>query len=129
MSVYKYKNEDCMVGININDKHYPFTELIFDGIKTIETRKTASLNAYVGKRVGVIRTGKGQAMLVGFVTIGGPIQYKSEEHFRRDESKHCVTKGSKYDIDNAGKFGYPIIDPVKVNPIRITSRGIIARKI
>ena len=118
-----------MIGININDKYYPFTELIFSGIKTIETRKAPSLHAYVGKRVGVIRTGKGKAMLVGFVTIGNPIYYQYEYQFRNDESKHCVTKGSQYDIDNTGKWGYPIINPIKVEPTYVTSKGIVARKI
>ena len=118
-----------MIGININDKYYPFTDLIFSGIKTIETRKTPSLNAYIGRRVGIIRTGKGKAMLVGFVTIGEPIHYQSEKHFRSDETKHCVTKGSQYDIDNTGKWGYPIVNPVKIKPIHIISKGIVARKI
>ena len=118
-----------MIGININDKYYPFTDLIFSGIKTIETRKTPSLNAYIGMRVGIIRTGKGKATLIGFATIGEPIHYKTKEHFRSDEEKHCVTKGSKYDIDDLGKWGNPIINPIKVKPIYVTSKGIVARKI
>ena len=118
-----------MMGININDKHYPFTELILDGIKTIETRKTPSLNPYIGKRVGIIRTGKGKAMLVGVMTIGEPIRYESEEQFRGDEDKHCVVKGSKYDIDIQGKWGYPISNPVRVKPRYVTNKGIVARKL
>lgn len=118
-----------MMGININDKHYPFTDWIFTGVKTIETRNTPSLNPYIGKRVGIIKTGKGKAMLVGFVTIGEPIYYQTESHFRSDEPKHCVTKGSKYDIDNAGKWGYPIINPIITEPKIIFSKGIVARKI
>ena len=118
-----------MVGININDKHYPFTDLIFSGTKTIETRKTPSLNPYVGKRVGIVRTGKGKAMLVGFATIGEPNHYQTEKQFRNDEDKHCVVKGSLYDIDAAGKWGYPLINPVKIKPIYVTNKGIVARKI
>lgn len=118
-----------MIGININDKHQPFTDLILSGKKTIETRRAPSLNAYIGKRVGIVRTGKGKAALVGFATIGEPIHYKTEEHFRSDEAKHCVTKGSKYDIDDLGKWGYPIINPIKVKPTYVTSKGIVARKI
>lgn len=118
-----------MVGININDQHYPFTELILSGEKTIETRKTPSLHPYIGKRVGIIRTGKGKATLVGFATIGQPIYYASESSFRNDESKHCVLKGSKYDIDDNGKWGYPIIHPVKTQPMYVYSKGIVARQI
>lgn len=118
-----------MMGININDKHFPFTAWILDGIKTIETRKTPSLNPYIGKRVGIIRTGKGKAMLVGFMTIGEPIKYESEEQFRCDEDKHCVVKGSKYDIDSQGKWGYPISGIMHIKPRCVTSKGIVARKI
>jgi predicted transcriptional regulator len=118
-----------MIGININDKDYPFTELIFSGNKTIETRRTASLHPYIGQRVGVIRTGKGKATLVGFVTIGEPIYYRTEEEFRKDENKHCVCAGSKYDIDKNGKYGYPIINPNKTTHRHINSKGIVARQI
>ena len=130
MSVYKKQNEVTpMMGININDRHYPFTEWILSGVKTIETRKTPSLSPYIGRRVGIIKTGKGKAMLVGFVTIGAPIKYESEEHFRSDEDKHCVLKGSKYDIDSQGKWGYPLLNPIRIEPKYITSKGIVARKI
>lgn len=118
-----------MIGININDKHQPFTELILSGIKTIETRNTPSLHPYIGKRVGIIRTGQGKATLVGFATIGEPIYYASKEHFRNDESKHCVRQGSKYDINENGKWGYPIINPIKTEERYITSKGIVSRKI
>ena len=118
-----------MIGININDKDYPFTEWIFSGIKTIETRRTKSLHPYVGQRVGVIKTGKGKATLVGFATIGTPIYYKTKAEFRKDENKHRVYEGSQYDIDDIGKWGYPIINPVRVMPIYINSKGIVARQI
>ena len=108
-----------MIGININDKYEPFTEMIFSGEKTIETRKTPSLNPYIGQRVGIIKTGKGKAVLVGFATIGKPVRYETEESFRKDEFKHCVLKGSKYDN---GKFGYPIINPVSIEPKYINSK-------
>jgi hypothetical protein len=118
-----------MMGINISDKDYPFTEWIFSGKKTIETRKSASLHPYIGERVGVIRTGKGKATLVGFVTIGEPIYYQTEMEFRQDECRHCVLAGSQYDIDDTGKYGYPLIDPVETQHRHINSRGIVSRQI
>ncbi len=123
------RKNNSMMGININDKYYPFTELILSREKTIETRRTASLNAYVGKRVGIIRTGKGKAMLVGFVTIGTPVFYKTQTEFRKDDEKHHVYEGSMYDIDERGKWGYPLINPVGIIPQQVHSKGIIARKI
>lgn len=118
-----------MIGININDKYYPFTEQIFSGLKTIETRNKKTLHPYIGQRVGIIKTGKGKAILVGFVTIGQPIYYKTEEEFRKDEDKHRVSKGSKYDIDGVGKWGYTLINPMRVEPKYIDSKGIVARQI
>ena len=118
-----------MIGININDKYYPFTEWILSGIKTIETRRTKSLHPYIGKQVGIIKTGKGKAVLVGFVTIGDPCFYHTEKEFRKDERKHCVYAGSQYDIDGLGKWGYPLINPVSTKPRYINSKGIVARQI
>lgn len=118
-----------MIGININDKDYPFTEQIFSGLKTIETRRKKTLHPYIGQRVGVIKTGKGKATLIGFTTIGKPIYYKTEEEFRKDENKHRVYAGSKYDIDSVGKWGYPLIDPMRIEPKYINSKGIVARQI
>ena len=118
-----------MIGVNINDKDYPFTEWILSGRKTIETRRTNSLKPYVGKRVGIVKTGKGKATLVGFITIGEPIFYHTEEEFRRDEDKHHVCAGSKYDFGDSGKYGYLLINPVRVVPRYVNSNGIIARKI
>lgn len=62
--------------LNINDKSEKFTSQILSGEKTIETRNIKSLHPYIGKRVGIVRTGKGVATLVGYVTVGHPIFYK-----------------------------------------------------
>lgn len=118
-----------MMGININCKYYPFTDMILSGQKSIETRNTKSLHPYVGKTVGLIKTGCGQATLVGYATIGKPIYYSNEEEFRKDEARHCVHKGSKYDIGSQGKYGYPIFDVIKTASKFVCSKGIIARKI
>ena len=48
-----------------------FANLIVKGFKTYETRKSRSLDPYIGKRVGIIRTQPNtQAELIGFVDIG-----------------------------------------------------------
>ena len=97
------------VGININDSTQPFTSQILSGEKTIETRDTDSLRPYVGKRIGLVKTGAGQAMLVGYADVGEPTIYASSSQFRRDEALHRVAKGSKFDIKQGGKkFGYPM---------------------
>ncbi len=128
---YILESMEAKMGININDKIQDFTGQILRGEKTIETRNKNSLKAYVGERVGIIRTGKGNAYLVGFCTVGEPKLYENEKEFRKDEDKHLVQQGSKFDIPKDGvKYGYPLYDVVKLDePVRITSKGIISRKL
>lgn len=124
------ENQDpASIGININDKFQQFTKQILDGHKTIETRNSPSLNPYVNQRVGIIRTGKGQAALVGYATIGEPIFYKHKKEFDRDFDKHLVGKDSPFYITNQGKWGYPLLDVEKTKERPIFSKGIIARQI
>lgn len=118
-----------MMGININDKTQAFTAQVLSGEKTIETRRTNSLRPYVGKRVGIVRTGKGRATLVGFATIGEPIRYENQRQFRDDYARHRVAAGSPHDCGPEGKFGYPLTDVESTTPRPVTSRGIVARKI
>lgn len=119
------------IGININDKVQDFTGQIIRGEKSIETRNTNSLKSYVGRKVGIIRTGKGKAYLIGYCKVGTPKIYRNELEFREDYEKHLVEKGSKFDIKDGGiKYGYPLYDIEALDePRLITSRGIISRKI
>ena len=117
------------IGININDSDVPWTELILSKKKTIETRNTNSLRAYINKKVGIIRTGKGPAILVGFMKLGEPKIYNTLEDFRKEENLHQVAVGNRFDW-TAPKYGYPIYDVERLDyPKPITSRGIVARKL
>lgn len=116
------------IGININDSNVPWSELILTGKKTIETRNRNTLKSYIGKRVGIIRTGKGQAHLVGYMTLGEPKIYNTLEEFRKDEPLHQVSAGSEFDWNNI-KYGYPIYDVERTEPKPITSRGMVVRKL
>ena len=116
-------------GVNINDKVQPFTDQILSGQKTIETRRTNSLRPYIGQRVGIIRTGKGQAMLVGFAVIREPIFYGTKAEFSADFKRHQVGDKSKFRFKRGGKFGYPLAKVTRCKPQPVFSRGIIARKL
>jgi hypothetical protein len=116
-------------GVNINDSAQPFTDQILTGKKTIETRRKNSLRPYVGQLVGLIRTGKGQAMLVGFAVIGEPIFYRTKAEFSADFARHQVSDKSKFRYKRGGKFGYPLTKVTRCNPQPVFSRGIIARKL
>jgi hypothetical protein len=116
-------------GVNINDKAQPFTDQILSGRKTIETRRTNSLRPYIGQRVGIIRTGKGQALLVGFAVIGEPIFYGTKAEFSADFARHQVGDKSEFGFKRGGKFGYPLTSVTRCKPQPVFSRGIIARKL
>ena len=129
LSFTQFITEEVSTGININDKTQPFTDQILHGQKTIETRNTPTLHPHVGKRVGIVRTGKGPAQVVGHATIGKPIFYKNEEDFRKDYDKHQVAPQSKFDIGPNGKWGYPLLNVERVKPYPPKGRGIVSRKI
>lgn len=119
-----------MKAININDRDSPFTDYILNGDKIIETREKNTLRSLVGQRIGIIRTGKGKATLVGYVTISRIIKYETEKEFRFDEKLHMVKKGSKYDIKKGGvKYGYVLTDPVRCKPEIVNAKGIVIRNI
>ena len=115
------------IGINVNDKEQDFTVQILAGVKTTETRVTDSLRPYVGKTVGIVRTGKGKATLVGTMKIGEPKFYKSAKEFDADFDKHQVAKDSSHYIGKDGKYGYPITEVKKVKPVTLDTKGIVAR--
>ena len=119
-----------MKAFNINDSKYPFTDWILDGKKTVETRKTNSLKSLVGKRVGIIKTGCGKAMLVGFVDIVDVIKYETVDEFRSDYERHLVNPGSWYDIrPGKCKYGYILSNPERCNPTPVDAKGIVIRNI
>ena len=119
-----------MKAVNINDKGIRYTDLILDGKKVIETRRTNSLKSLIGKRVGIIRTGIGKATLVGYITISGVIVYRDEKTFRDDYNRHLVPCGNTYDITKDGvKYGYVLENPERCPPTEITARGIVIRNI
>ncbi len=124
-------NPRQLMGININDKCQDFTGQILRGEKTIETRKTRSLDPYIGERIGLIRTGipKQKATLVGYATVGEPVVYDSVAKFRRDYDKHLVAPGSTFDIKDGLKYGYPLMQVEAVEPRQVESRGIVARRL
>jgi hypothetical protein len=117
----------CRIGININDSEQDFTGQILSGAKTTETRVTDSLRPYVGKTVGIVRTGKGKATLVGTMKVGEPKFYKSKKEFDKDFEKHRVGEGSSHYIGHEGKYGYPLSEVKKVRPVVLDSKGIVAR--
>jgi len=116
-----------MIGININDKTQPFTRQIIAGCKTVETRGSPSLRPYVGKRVGIVRTGCGRACVVAYADIVSELAYTSARAFKRDFRRHRVSQDSKF--SKTSGYGYVLANVCPVEPIPVTTLGIVARKI
>ena len=104
--------------------------LIVSGTKRFESRETASLKPYVGKRVGIVRTGAGRpAEVIGSVEIGQPIEV-NEKQFYQLRDRHLVAEDSLFNIKKGQtKFLYPMIDPISTNPRKVSSKGIVARAV
>tara|TARA_R110002072_G_scaffold110013_1_gene237463 strand:- start:371 stop:766 length:396 start_codon:yes stop_codon:yes gene_type:complete len=120
------------LGINVRaDGPTDYATLIVSGHKLWESRRTRSLDPYVGKRVGIVRTGAARATVVGSAIIGAAIA-ANEKQFNELRSEHLVPIGSTFDIEKgATKYLYPLVDckQIKQRPVPKGSLGIIARKI
>ena len=120
------------MGINVRtDEGVNYSDLIVSGQKKYETRDKDSLRPYIGKRVGIVETGSGPANLVGYATVGDPIEV-GESEFNDSRDLHLVPEGSKFDIKpGQSKFLYEMLEPTKLDqPIDASgTRGIIARNI
>lgn len=125
------KDVSPKIGINVNQGGSSFADKIISGVKKYETRESDSLRPYVGKRVGIIRTGEGKAKAIGDVTIGEPIVVSSAEEFAKLRDLHLVPEGSKFDIKEGGvKYLYPIENPVAYDVEKdVAKYGIVSRKI
>lgn len=120
---------EVVKGFNINDKEQAFTEQILTGVKTEETRKSHSLDSIIGKRVAIIRTGRGKATIVGTCTIEGFTEYRNEEDWSVAYNRHRVERGSKYDFTGF-KVGYVLRNVQRLtDPVLCKSRGIVIRNI
>jgi hypothetical protein len=106
---------ESMPAFNVrNEKNSPFADMIVEGVKTIETRVKPTLNSLVGERVKLVRTtGKGSGDVIGEVTVGEPKFYATKEEFDADFDKHLVKDDSEFAFGEQGKYGYPMLDPVK----------------
>lgn len=119
-----------MIGINIRcDGVLDYAALVVQGVKHYESRNSDSLKAYVGKRVGIVRTGKGKAACIGSAVIGAPIVV-NDKQFRMLEHKHLVPENSAYDIKpGCVKYLYPIINPQTFSVHLPVKHGIVSRKV
>lgn len=118
-----------MTGINIQT---PWSILLIDGFKTIETRSYPLPSKYEGIELALIETpgkiGKFKSRIIGTITFSHSFQYKDYDHWRMDFVNHKVSPFNKpYGWNNKPKYGW-IVGSVKrfkeaINPPR--RRGIV----
>lgn len=123
-----YENIYIKKGFNINDSTYPFTEKILNHSKTIETRNKNTLKSLLGEYVGIIKTGKGKAVLIGFCRIADIKEYNSIKDFRKDYKKHLVKPGTSYDFPGK-KYGYILNNVFSCVPEIVNSYGYVIRNL
>ena len=119
-----------MFFIHVNDTVAPYTDLIFELLKLWETRPKDTLGCFVDQRVGVIRTGKGLATIMGTVEIAEK-RWCNKEEFEALREWHRVPKGSIHDIgESGGKWCYRLKNARKLDkPIVIGSKGFTGNRV
>lgn len=110
-------------GINIQ---WPWSELIVEGIKSIETRHYPLPKKYIGQKLALIQTpgpkGKKEAgllksQIIGTIIFAGDFKYRDEAHWRKDIKRHCVSPEDPHYgyAPTRVKWGW-VIDSVEVFP-------------
>ena len=97
-------------GINIQA---PWTTLLLDGKKTIETRTYPIPKHYIDQELVIIETpgkkGKFRSRMIGLIVFGESFRYESSTEFYADFSRHFVTKESAWAWHNTKpKWGWPV---------------------
>lgn len=120
-----------MMGININCKKENFIKLISEGLKTQETRKSPSLDPYIGKTIYLVETGNGKATAKIRCKIESKTIYENQMDFYKDFDKHRIGPESFY-APKKGEviYGYNLANiEILKDPIVCNNLGIVARKV
>jgi hypothetical protein len=129
------KNDLLIPGINIQ---WPWSRLILEGKKTVETRSYPIPKKHIGKPLALIETpgprgkreaGIESAKIIGIVVFGGSYKYRNRSEWKNEESKHRVAEDDAQFTFNLKKekWAWPVLkarslaDPVPPP----NSRGIV----
>lgn len=130
-----------MNGINIQ---YPWSSLIVNGQKSVETRSYPLPDKYAGEELAIIETpgryGRFKARIIGTVTFSHSFKYPNRQAWLEDYNRHCVPKDDPmygwvdndpfFVLGSKPKYGW-VVSQIKkldrpVDPPR--KRGIIYAK-
>ncbi len=110
-----------MVGINIQT---PWSGLLINRQKCVETRSYPLPNKYVGQELALIetpgKTGQFKARIIGTITFSHSFKYPSQQAWEDDYRRHLVS-------DNDESYGWVVSHIKKFDkPVDISKRkGII----
>ena len=91
----------------------PVGSMVAGGVKTVETRKYALGQQFMGKPIYIWEKPDGcrqrQARVIGVVWFSECFQYKNREAWAKDYPRHQVSKGSEFSWDgNRKMFGWVV---------------------
>jgi len=119
-----------MTGINIQ---FPWSQLLIDGEKCVETRSYPLPEKYEGEELALIETpgksGDFKARIIGTITFSHSFKYPDKNAWMDDYARHLVDKdnenfGWKEDKD---KYGWVVSDVNKFEELQQApdNKGII----
>lgn len=99
-----------MTGINIQ---YPWSQLLINGDKCVETRGYPLPNKYLGETLALIETpgkiGKFKARIIGTIVFSHCFQYDSYQEWISDYNRHLVKSDNPYfGWNNKPKYGWVV---------------------
>ena len=119
-----------MTGINIQT---PWSELLINEVKSVETRSYPLPEKYVGEEIALIETpgryGRFKARIIGTITFSHSFKYPDQRAWQDDYNRHCVAVDDPvYNWkDDKPKYGWVVSKVTKFDkPLDIRKRkGII----
>ena len=119
-----------MTGINIQT---PWSELLINGDKSVETRSYPLPEKYMGEELALIETpgryGRFKARIIGTITFSHSFKYPDQKAWQDDYNRHCVAVDDPiYNWkDDKPKYGWVVSKVTKFDkPLDIRKRkGII----
>lgn len=119
-----------MTGVNIQT---PWSQLLINGDKSVETRTYALPEKYIGETLALIETpgryGRFKARIIGTITFSHSFKYPNQRAWQDDYNRHCVAVDDPvYDWkDDKPKYGWVVSKVTKFEePVDIRKRkGII----
>ena len=119
-----------MTGLNIQT---PWSELLINEVKSVETRSYPLPEKYVGEELALIETpgryGRFKARIIGTITFSHSFKYPDQRAWQDDYNRHCVAVDDPiYNWkDDKPKYGWVVSKVTKFDkPLDIRKRrGII----